>query len=173
MPQILGAVLRRVGIIATLVACSCAASAAPMNGFGAYVGVVGAREAGQTSKGFSVGGDAQFVINDAWSLNPYLQVSAERVSKSVSASDSLAGIHVRRWIGNWFVGGQAFFHARVLIRDGSSENSTYGPGLGAVGGYEAANGWGTALQFDALEGQFLSSVNQRNAVRLHMTYRWH
>ncbi|MES1981819.1 MAG: hypothetical protein V4443_05015 [Pseudomonadota bacterium] len=148
------------------------ASASPQNGIGAYAGVISATEAGSASTGLSAGVDAQFVINDRWSLSPYLLISAERNSASTSVADGLAGVHVKRWFGDWFAGAQIFEHDRVIYGNGNAQSSAYGLGMGLLAGFEYASGWGAQVQADLLESSNISS-SQRNAVRLHLVYRWH
>ena len=61
-------------LIVTLALCSGMVTAEPLNGIGTYVGLVGATENGVGSSGLSLGADAQFTINDNWSLVPYLMI---------------------------------------------------------------------------------------------------
>lgn len=157
--------------IAASTFCSGIAAAVPQNGIGAYVGLISAKEGGSESKGLSFGMDAQFVSNDYWSLNPYLMVSDERDSASRTLADGLAGLQIRRWFDDWFVGGQFFVHDRLVFGSGNVQRSTYGPAMGVVAGFEYANGWGAEVQSDSFESA--SPGIRRNAVRLHLTYRWH
>lgn len=146
--------------------------AEPQNGFGVYAGVIGATEGNVINRGVSLGVDAQFVINDKWSLNPYLMASAERSSVSTTASDELIGLQLRRWLGEWFIGVQSIVHDRLAFAGGQVQNSAYGVSPGFVAGFEAANGWGTEIQTDLLESTNTPGV-WRNAVRWHLTYRWY
>ena len=148
------------------------AFAEPQNGFGAYVGFIGASENSVTSKGISVGVDAQFTINDKWSLNPYLMTSLEHSSVSTTVSDELVGMQFRRWFGDWFVGGQVFAHDRLIVANGTTQNSNYGIAPGVLMGVEYSSGWGAEIQADAFENSVTSGV-YRNAVRLNFTYRWY
>lgn len=148
------------------------AQAGPVNGLALYLGGVAARQGDLHSTGVSLGGDAQFTLNDRWSLNPCLYVSAEGASGSQRVSDGLGGIQVRHWQGNWFLGGQIFYHDRLLSQDGGLLSSQYGPGLGAVTGWEGPSGWIVDAQVDALEGQFFSPDDRRTALRVHVGYRW-
>ena len=152
--------------------CPAIAYAVPQNGFGVYGGLIGATENGVTSNGLSIGVDAQFVINDSWSLNSFLMTSAENSSVSTTVSDELAGMQVRRWFGEWFVGGQIFAHDRLIVGNGTTQNSAYGAAPGALAGIEYASGWGGEIQVDAFENSMTPGV-LRNAVRLHLTYRWY
>lgn len=157
-------------LIAVSPICVVTAEAAPQNGMGAYVGLIGASEGGVGSGGLSLGMDAQFVIDDKWSLNPYLMLSAEKNSNSKNVSDTLVGLPVRRWFDEWFVGVHVFEHDRLLIDSGRVTSSAYGLGTGVLAGVEYANGWGAEVQADMFE--FIGAGVFRNAVRLHLTYRW-
>lgn len=148
------------------------AFASPKNGFGAYGGVIAASENGISSKGLSLGADAQFTINEAWSLNPYLMASVERSSSSNTVSDELVGVQLRYWFSEWFIGGHIFEHDRVFFGNGSSQNSSYGPAFGVVAGLESSTGWGALMQTDTFESTSVSGV-KRNAFRLSLTYRWY
>lgn len=160
------------GFVAASAICCGVASAAPQNGIGAYAGLIGATENGTTSKGLSLGVGAQFVISNEWSLNPYLLVSAERAPDSKTVSDGLAGLHLRRWFGDWFVGAQVFVHDRIVSGSGNVQSSAYGLAAGALAGFEYASGWGAEVQTDSFESTNTTGV-RRNAIRLHLTYRWH
>jgi len=117
----------------------------------------------------SLGLDAQFVINERWSLNPYMLISAERDANSKNVSDGMVGLPVRRWLGEWFVGAHVFEHDRVLIDNGRSTDSAYGLGAGVQAGFEYANGWGAEVQTNS---ELIRQGVQRHALRLHLTYRW-
>jgi hypothetical protein len=149
-----------------------AARAAPQNGMGVYVGVIGATEDGVSSNGLSAGVDAQFMLNDVWSVAPYLMLSAERDANSNTIADGLAGLPLRRWYGDWFAGVQAFEHDRIVINNGTVQSSAYGLSGGVVAGFEYANGWGAEAQADLYESTNTVGA-KRNALRLHLTYRWH
>ena len=144
--------------------------AGPVSGFGIYLGPIGATEDSFETVGVGFGADAQFVINDSWSLNPFLMSSAERDTDSTitgTTADILVGLQLRYWSGNWFAGPQAFFHDKIIIDSGISE-SLYGPGLGVLAGYEAVSGWGVESQLDA----GMAETEIRYALRLNLTYRW-
>ena len=161
-----------IGCIVISACCPAMANAGPQNGFGLYAGAIGASENGVSSKGLSIGVDAQFTINDNWSLNPFLMASAEHSSVSTTVSDELVGLQIRRWFGDWFVGGQVFAHDRLIVGNGTTQNSAYGVAPGVLAGVEYASGWGTEIQADTFENSTTAGVS-RNAVRLHLTYRWH
>ncbi len=158
--------------IAVSASCTGIVSASPQNGIGVYAGGITATENGSTSNGVSLGTDAQFVLNDNWSLNPYLMISAERDSNSRTIADGLAGLQARRWFGDWFIGGQVFEHDRIVSGNGNVQSSAYGAAAGVLAGVEYANGWGAEMQTDSFESTNTPGV-RRNAVRLHVTYRWH
>ena len=160
-----------IAFIVGLMICSGIALADPQNGIGVYVGLVGATEDGSESKGLSLGMDAQFANKGKWSLNPYLMISDERDSDSRNLSDGLAGLQIRRWFDNWFVGGQFFVHDTLVFNNSTVQSSTYGPGMGVVAGLEYTNGWGVEVQSESFE--YASQGMPRNAVRLHLTYRWY
>ena len=148
--------------------------AEPANGFGVTVGWVSAAQGGVSSSGTSLGVDAQFALDDHWSLNPMLMVSLETTSSSsLRLSDNLGGLQCRRWAGPVYFGPQLFFHDRLQMVGGQVVNSQYGPGVGVVLGWEGASGLSVGAQVDALEGQFLNPTDRRNAVRVHVGYRWH
>jgi hypothetical protein len=147
--------------------------AGPANGLGLTLGGVSGSQGGIKSSGLSLGGDAQFAANDLWTLNPFLMVSFETISGSTrKVSDNLGGIQFRRWFGPVYCGPQLFFHDRLFYGGGSVQSSQYGPGVGAVVGWEGAGGFSVGAQVDALEGQFLNSGDRRNAVRAYIGYRW-
>ena len=147
------------------------ASASPENGIGVYVGPIVATEDGVASTGLSMGMDALFMINDAWSISPYLLVSAERDSESRTVADGLVGLHLRRWFADWYAGAQFFEHDRIVFDNGNALSSVYGLGFGVLAGFERADGWGIETQADLLEPTHIPGV-WRNAIRLHLTYRW-
>ncbi len=147
-------------------------AAAPQNGMGIYLGVIGASEDSVTSNGLSLGVDALFVIAPNWSLSPYLMISAERDTYSRTITDGLAGIALRRWQGDWFIGVHAFEHDRLIIDNGTVQNSAYGLSGGLTAGFEKPNGWGAQAQADLFESTYIRGT-QRNALRVHLTYRWH
>jgi hypothetical protein len=159
------------GIIAISAICSGIAAADPQNGIGAYVGLVSATEGSIKSNGLSLGADAQFVLNDNWSLVPYLMISAEHGFNSKTISDGLAGLHIRRWFGDWFVGGQVFEHDRIVLSSGNVQYSAYGAAVGVLAGFEYTSGWGAEVQTDSFETTNNPGI-RRNAVRVHLTYRW-
>jgi hypothetical protein len=146
--------------------------ASPQNGFGSYGGLISATEGGSSSKGLSLGADAQFVVTDKWSLNPYLMLSAEKNSASNNISDALVGLQARYWFSEWFIGGHIFEHDRIIYGNGNTQNSAYGVAGGMLAGFENSNGWGSEVQTDFFETAYPTSV-KRNAIRLNLTYRWY
>ena len=166
--------MRMLPVFVLLLACPALLRADPAHGFGVTLGGVTASQGGVTSSGLSLGGDAQFVFDRAWSLNPFLMVSLERASATRQiVSDALGGLQLRRWVGEYYVGPQLFFHDRLLVGGGTVSSSQYGPGVGLVAGWEGAGGFSAGAQVDALEGQFLNPGDRRNALRVYVGYRWH
>ena len=161
--------------LALLLALPTVLQAQAANGFGLAIGGVAASQGGRSSSGLSVAGDAQFLLNSHWSLNPFLMVSVEKDSGSPkqNLSDNLGGLQARRWFGQAYFGPQFFFHDRLLYNGGTASSSQYGPGLGLEAGWEGRSGLTLGAQFDGMEGQFLNAGNRRNAVRVHVGYRWH
>ena len=164
----------RIGLTLTAItALSGTLRADPGNGFGFTLGGVSARQGGNSSSGVSLGGDAQFALNARWSLNPYLMVSYERCKAlNQNLSDNLGGIQARRWFDQVYFGPHVFFHDRLLYTGGRVTSSQYGPGIGAVLGWEGVSCFSVGAQVDALVAQFLNSVDRRNAVRVYVGYRW-
>jgi len=161
-----------IGCMVIVAYCPAITNAEPQNGFGFYGGVVGATENSVTSSGLSIGADAQFAFNNKWSLNPYIMTSMERSAISTTISDELLGLQLRRWFGDWFIGGHFFAHDRLNISNSTTQNSAYGLAFGVLAGVEYANGWGAEFQTDSFESGYYAGVF-RNAVRLNLTYRWH
>ena len=155
-----------------------AAQAAPDNGFGLYVGPIHSNDSGLygTSRGVSVGADAQFMVNDDWSLNPYLNMTSESTDQTFHLVNGTAGLQARRWFGgSWFLGAEYLFHDLLLRNNGTVESSIYGPGLGVAAGWESASHWSVMVEWDGLEGQGFSwsSGNNRNDVRVVVGYHWY
>ena len=88
------------------------AQAATDNGFAVYLGGVHSNDSDVygTGKGFALGVDAQFVVNDDWSLNPYLLISSETTGvNSLDVINGEGGLQARYWFGSWFLGPQFLF----------------------------------------------------------------
>lgn len=154
-----------------------AAQATPDNGLGVYLGPVGSNDSSVygTSHGFAIGVDAQFVVNENWSLNPYLLISSETTDRSFDVDNGEGGLQARYWMGPWFVGGQFLFHDMLLKQGGTVGTSDYGPALGLAAGWEGANHWTVVLEANALEkgSTYSTSGNNRSDVLLLVGYRWY
>jgi hypothetical protein len=175
--------LARAALLATLLAVQWAGTvwAEPRNGFGAATGL--AAHAGQftradgTSEGFwmaglSFDGDAQFAIDDRWSLDPYLLLSLEHSSSNidVTASNGAAGLEVRRWSGEHYLGVRLGAYVQLRIDANHNNHTGYGPGGGVSIGGESESGFTWAAVADLVHvGVFGDQV----AVRLHIGHRWY
>ena len=159
-------------ILLSFLIFSFGAEASPQNGFGAYLGVIGAREKTVNSLGLNTAIDAQFTVNEKYSLNPYLMISAEKNSDKNRVSDLIIGIQGRKWYQEKFVGVHLLLHTRVIYNHGHTLATAYGPGLGGIlAGIEYPSGWGSEGQFNLLEGGPKGQI--RNAVTINLTYRWY
>lgn len=154
-----------------------AALAGPQNGFGAYAGLAAHDYASRSASGaiihydsigLSIAGDMQFVINEGWSLNPSLALSAEAVSGDITgnASNGLAAFQVRRWFGADFIGLQVGEYV-TLLSTGSQSGTRYGAGFGFAAGHEREDGWSYGALVD-----FPIFTDISVAVRLHLGYRF-
>lgn len=164
-----------------LFAAGCPALAAPQNGFGLAGGLVagsvitGYRGEPQryTSAGLSALGDAQFTVNKRWSLVPFLYLTLERPHGDITGtvSNGAAGFQVRRWWGDWFLGGHVGYYVELQERSGYSQ-TRYGPGVGAVLGKERDDGLIWSVQFD-VPNSLLAFNADRLALRVQAGWRWH
>jgi hypothetical protein len=158
-----------------------AARAEPRNGFGLAGGLTAHRArytfadgsfVPYTSAGLSLGGDAQFAVDERWSLNPYLLLSLERNSGDLAGTigNGAAGFEVRRWRGPLFLGLRAGYYVQLLSTTRAT-STAYGPGLGVSFGGESAEGltWGAALDVLRL-GTFVAT---HVGLRLHVGWRWY
>ena len=153
------------------------ARAATDNGFAVYVGGVHSSDSDVygTSKGLALGVDAQFVVNDDWSLNPYLLISTETTDTSLDVINGEGGLQARYWIGSWFLGPQFLFHDTLLKQGSTVGQSLYGPAAGLSFGWESRSGWSVVLEANAFEKGTTQSVpkNNRSDVLLLVGYRWY
>ena len=124
-----------------------------------------------TSAGVGLAGDLQFVVDDRWSLSPFLQLSLERTrgDRDVVASHQAAGFQVRRWWDTAFVAVHAAYYVELLANAGSS-STRYGPGLGAAIGAEPPGRPTWALQLDL--PLLLASHTSQVGLRLQVGWRW-
>jgi hypothetical protein len=154
-----------------------AAQAAPDNGFGVYLGPVSSNDSSiyGTGRGFGIGVDAQFMVNDSWSLNPYLLISSETTDRSFDVVNGEGGLQARYWMGPWFVGGQFLFHDMLLKQGGTVSTSDYSGAVGLAAGWESSSRWSVVLEMNALEkgSTYSSSGNNRSDVLLLVGYHWY
>ena len=170
--------LRLLGLI--LFSLGAVTAHAADNGFAVYLGGVHSNDSDisgyGTGKGLAVGVDAQFVVNDQWSFNPYLLISSETTGiNNLDVINGEGGLQARYWVGSWFLGPQFLFHDTLLKQNGTVGQSLYGPAFGFTFGWEGASGWSVSLQANALENGTTQSVpkNNRSDVLLLVGYRWH
>lgn len=153
------------------------AEAAPPNGFGFYVGPVSSHdgELYGNGHGAGVGVDAQFAVNDRWSLNPYLFLSSESADQSYDVQNGEGGLQARYWVGSWFVAGQFLFHDMLLTQRGHVSSSLYGPGVGAAVGWESDTHWSVTLVANGLEYAHPpnGTTSYRSDLLLLVGYRWY
>ena len=154
------------------------AQAAPDNGFGLYVGAIHSNDSALygTSRGGDVRADMQLMVNDQWSLSPYLDMSFENTDSIYSVTNGIAGLQARRWFdGGVFIGGQYFFHDLLLRNGGTVQSSSYGPAFGLAAGWEGDSHWSVLVEWNTLEGQGFSwsSTNDRSDVRVLVGYHWY
>jgi hypothetical protein len=165
------------GCLVWVAVCAAIAIAGPQNGFGAYAGPVFHEYASRfvsgvvthyESGGLNVAGDMQFVIDEKWSLNPSLELSAESVSGDItgSASNGVAAFQVRRWFGADFIGLQIGEYV-TLLSTGSQSGTKYGAGFGFAAGHEREDGWSYGALVD-----FPVFTDISTAIRLHVGYRF-
>lgn len=166
----------------SLAALPVSALAEPQNGFGLAIGPtahharVVAFGAHQTynSAGFGITADAQFVVNDNWSINPVLQAALEKAHGDITNNlgNSQAGLEFRRWFGNGFVAPVLIYSLEDVLKNGV-QRAEYGPGVGLVTGWESPAGLTVSLQVDAPESLYFSSNQRRAGAWLQFGYRWH
>jgi hypothetical protein len=153
------------------------AQAAPDNGFGAYLGAVSSRDNSLygNSNGGLIAVDAQFMVNQTWSLNPYLLLGSESTDRNLSVVNGEGGLQARYWLaGSWFLGGQFLFHDTLLKQGGTVSRSLYGPGIGGGAGWEGDSHWSVSLMANVfrLAGSYGSTASTRSEAMLLIGYRW-
>ena len=163
-----------------LAACfyAAAAHAAPNNGFGVYLGALSSSDSSLygNSHGGLVAVDAQFMVDDHWSLNPYLLLDSESTGQSFDISTGEGGLQARYWMGgSLFIGGQFLFHDTLLKRGGTVSSSLYGPGVGVGAGWESDSHWSVALAANVyrLAGAYGSAATNRSEAMLLIGYHWY
>jgi hypothetical protein len=155
--------------------------AAPRSGFGLAGGPVAHRTEvllidlstqRYDSAGLTLLGDAQFVVNERWSLNPFLMLSLERASGDIrgTVSYGASGFQVRRWLEGLFVAGHLGYYVELLT-DPRHSRTVYGEGLGLALGGERGDGVGWIAQVDL--PRVLVHDESRIGLSLLLSLRWH
>jgi hypothetical protein len=165
--------------LAVAAASAQAAAGAPQNGYGLAGGLVlhsahvifPSGTENYTSGGLSAAGDLQFVVNERWSLNPFLLLSLEQRATPAPAtiSNGAAGFQLRRWYGTLYLGAHAAYFVELLA-DATHTQTVYGPGLGFALGGESQDGltWGAQVDWPRI----LTVHETRVGLRLHVGWRW-
>jgi len=174
----MGNSVTRVAALLLLCLWGAEVQAAPDNGFGLYLGGVSSRDSSLygNSNGGLVGADVQFMVNDRWSLNPYLLLGSESTDSSFDLVHGEGGVQVRYWMtGNWFLGGEVFEQDSLLKRGGTVGTSTYGPGIGVLAGWESDSHWSVMLatKYMNMPGTVYGAVSYRSEALLLIGYRFH
>ncbi|HEY3859666.1 MAG TPA: hypothetical protein VGM47_08670 [Gammaproteobacteria bacterium] len=152
--------------------------ATPNNGFGVYLGALSSSDSSLygNSHGGLIAVDTQFMVDDHWSLNPYLLFDSESTSHSFDISTGEGGLQARYWMGgSLYVGGQFLFHDTLFKRSGTVGTSLYGPGIGVGVGWESDSHWSVALATNAyrLTGTYGSAASNRSEAMLLIGYHWY
>lgn len=159
------------------------AQAAPDNGFGLYLGAVSSRDSSLygNSSGGLVAVDAQFMLDQYWSFNPYLLLDSESTDQSsLDVENGEGGLQARYWMGNAFIAPQFLFHDTLLkqsIPGGGStvSSSLYGPGIGLAAGWEGDSHWSVMVEANVfrLAGAYGSPATTRGETLLLIGYHWY
>ena len=160
------------------------AQAAPDNGFGLYLGALSSSDSKLygTSTGGLIGADVQFMVNDRWSLNPFLLLGSESTDRNgLDVIHGEGGLQARYWMtDNWFLGGEVFEQDSLLRQTSTTGGSTvgtstYGPGAGVFAGWEGDSHWSVMLaaKYMSLPGTSYSSLSYRSEALLLIGYRFH
>lgn len=168
----------RLCALGALLAWAGLAQATPENGFGLYAGAIHSNDSSLygTSRGGDVRADMQLMVNQQWSLSPYLDMSFENSDTIYTVVNGIAGLQARRWFdGGIFIGGQYFFHDLLLRNGGTVQSSSYGPAYGLAAGWEGDSRWSVLVEWNFLEGAGFSwsSTYDRNDVRVLVGYHWY
>ncbi|MFI4921806.1 MAG: hypothetical protein ACHQAZ_09230 [Gammaproteobacteria bacterium] len=155
-----------------------AAHATPNNGFGVYLGALSSSDSSLygTSHGGLVAVDTQFMVNDHWSLNPYLLLDTESTDRSFDISTGEGGLQARYWMGgSIFLAGQLLEHDTLLKQGSTVSSSLYGPGIGLAAGWESDSHWSVTLATNLyrLAGSYGSSATTRSEAMLLIGYHWY
>jgi hypothetical protein len=154
------------------------AQAAPDNGFGLYLGALSSRDStlyGNSSGGF-VQADVQFMVNERWSLNPYLLLGSESTDQSFDIETGEGGLQARYWTGSsMFLGGQFFFHDSLLKQGGTVGSSIYGPGIGFTAGWESDSHWSVSVAANVYRmwSAYGRPATTRSEALLLIGYHWY
>ena len=155
-----------------------AAQAAPDNGFGLYLGGLSSRDSslyGNSNGGF-VEADVQFMVNERWSLNPYLLLGSESTDTSFDIETGEGGLQARYWTDDsLFFGGQFLFHDTLFKGNGTVRSSLYGPGIGFAAGWESESRWSVSFAANVypLAGSYGHSGTTRSEAMLLIGYHWY
>ena len=127
------------------------------------------------SHGAGLAGDAQFVINPNWSLDPYLEFAYEHSHGDVQTAliNASGGLMLRHWWQNVYVGPALEYGGEGLLQNQTVSRSSFGPGVGVGLGYESPRGLTLGLQVDAPQALYFSRNQRRSGAWLTLGYRWH
>ena len=159
------------------------------NGIGLYGGIVRHKfhrkqDVGEpldfTSVGINVTGDAQFMINESWSIVPALMFSREKTSNIFNVPGNTEGtvtsynatLQGRLWFGGIFLGAHVGVYQASVKTHTGQVFETGGNGFGVAGGWESEGGFILNIQFDLQERAF-DDTEKVSAIRLQAGFRWH
>ena len=184
---------KSLGLGLVIMVLSSAAWARPANGFGLAIGSASHDNTGKftegslkgldfdyTTSGLSLALDYQFKLNDAFSLNVFLQSSSETIdSNDLTATDAghgIVGLQLRLWFDAIFIGGHVGNYTEVLtFEDALGEEQSIsgtGSGYGAVVGLEGDGGLFLTGQMDFATIQYSDAETDLVGTRIHIGYRW-
>ena len=159
------------------------AYAEPQDGFGLAVGptshtatvIISGVKQHYDSSGAGLTADAQFVVNDSWSINPSVQIALEKARGDLTNNigNSEAGLQLRHWTGNVFIAPVLLYSVEDVLNGTVVQRVEYGPGVGLIGGWESPTGLTLSVQADAPESLYFSSSQRRTGLWLQLGYRWH
>lgn len=169
--------LRALGLL-LLSAWAVAAHAAPDNGFGLYAGALSSRDSSLygNSNGGLVQADVQFMVDEHWSLNPYLLLGSESTDQTFDIETGEGGLQARYWMGgSTFLGGQFLFHDSLLKQGGTVGSSIYGPGIGFAAGWESDSHWSVSVAANVYRmwSAYGRPATTRSEAMLLIGYHWY